>query len=178
MTIQEEKPTTTSVRRKIFRWSKVVIIVYCGVGIALYYLQEKLMFHPESLPYNYAFKFDIPFKEVNIAMNANDNLNLVQFFPSGTQTKGVVLYFHGNRGNINRYAKYATNFTKNGYEVWMPDYPGYGKTTGKLSEENFYKQANEVYKLANSKYKEDSIIIYGKSLGSGIAAWVASKKKM
>ncbi len=177
MTIQEEKPTTTSVRRKIFRWSKVVIIVYCGVGIALYYLQEKLMFHPESLPYNYAFKFDIPFKEVNIAMNANDNLNLVQFFPTGMQTKGVVLYFHGNRGNINRYAKYATNFTKNGYEVWMPDYPGYGKTTGKLSEENFYKQANEVYKLANSKYKEDSIIIYGKSLGSGIAAWVASKKK-
>lgn len=177
MIIQEDKPRTTSVREKMFRWGKVVIILYCGVGIALYYLQEKLMFHPESLPYNYAFKFEIPFKEVNIAMNANDNLNLVQFFPSAMQTRGVVLYFHGNRGNINRYAKYAANFTRNGYEVWMPDYPGYGKTTGKLSEENLYKQANEVYKLANSKYKEDSIIVYGKSLGSGIAAWVASKKK-
>ncbi|MEO6637826.1 MAG: alpha/beta fold hydrolase [Ginsengibacter sp.] len=177
MTIQEEKSKNSLVKKKIFRWGKVVIIVYCGIGIALFYLQEKLMFHPELLPYNYVFKFDIPFKEVNIAMNANDNLNLVQFFPPGTKAKGVVLYFHGNRGNINRYAKYADNFTKNGYEVWMPDYPGYGKTTGKLSEENFYKQASEVYKLANSKYKEDSIIIYGKSLGSGVAAWLASKKK-
>ena len=178
--IQNEADTTNKKpgRRKIiFRWSKVIIILYCGIGIALYYLQEKLMFHPEPLPPDYVFNFNVPFKEVNIAMNASDNLNLVQFYPESAKPKGVVLYFHGNRGNINRYAKYAANFTKNDYEVWIPDYPGYGKTTGKLSEENLYKQANEVYKLAHSRYKDDSIIIYGKSLGSGVAAWIASKKK-
>ena len=164
------------IRKKIFRWSKVVIIIYCFVGIALYYLQEKLMFHPVSLPHDYVFHFNVPFSEINIPLNARDTLNIVQFLPGGAMPKGVVLYFHGNRGNITRYAKYAENFTKHGYEVWMPDYPGYGKTTGKLSEENLYQQAMEVYKLANSKFHKDSIVIFGKSLGSGIATWLASKK--
>ncbi|MEO6290786.1 MAG: alpha/beta fold hydrolase [Ginsengibacter sp.] len=173
---QTNDPVKKNIKKKIFGWGKAVIIIYCSIGIALYYLQEKFMFHPVPLPPGYIFNFNFSFKEVNIPMNKTDTLNLVQFFTADDKPKGVVLYFHGNRGNINRYAKYAENFTKNGYEVWMPDYPGYGKTTGKLSEENLYKQANEVYKLANSEFDNDSILIYGKSLGSGIAAWLASKK--
>ena len=113
---------------------------------------------------------------MNIPLNAKDNLNIVQFFTKDSMPKGVVLYFHGNRDNVNRYARYAANFTKHGYEIWMTDYPGYGKTTGKLTEEKLYIQAKEVYKLANSKFGKDSIIVYGKSLGSGIASYLASKK--
>jgi alpha-beta hydrolase superfamily lysophospholipase len=165
-----------SLKRKIFRWTKIIIIIYCSAGIVLYYLQEKLMFHPAPLSPDYQFKFDIPFKEINIPLNAKDNLSLVQFFPGDSIAKGVVLYFHGNRDNINRYSKYASNFTKNGYQVWMIDYPGYGKTTGTFTEENVYMQAKEMYKLANSRFRTDSIIVYGKSLGSGIASYLASKK--
>lgn len=174
--IQKATGGTRKRNKKIFGWVKAVIIIYCSIGIALYYLQEKLIFHPEPLPHDYVFNFNVPFKEINIPLNARDTLNLVRFLPGSSTPKGVVLYFHGNRGNVARYAKYAINFTQRGYEVWMPDYPGYGKTTGKLSEENLYKQAAEVYKLANSKFNKDSIVIYGKSLGSGIAAYIASKK--
>jgi alpha-beta hydrolase superfamily lysophospholipase len=163
-------------RKRIIRWGKAIVIVYCAIGIALYYLQEKFIFRPEVLPHDYEFNFDIPFKEVNIPMNKTDTLNLIQFHPADNSPRGVVLYFHGNRGNINRYAKYAANFTKNGYEIWMLDYPGYGKSTGKLSEENLYKQASEFYKLANAKYDKDSIVLYGKSLGSGLASYLAARK--
>ncbi len=97
-------------RFKGWKLLKIVVIVYCSAGIALYYLQEKLMFHPEPLPPDYKFKFNVPFKEVNIPLNAKDNLNLVQFLPQDSIPKGVVLYFHGNRDNINRYAKYAAEF--------------------------------------------------------------------
>ena len=155
---------------------KIIIIVYCSAGIALYYLQEKLLFHPVPLLPDYQFKFNAPFKEVNIPLSPKDNLNIVQFLTQDSIPKGVVLYFHGNRDNVNRYARYAINFTKHGYEIWIVDYPGYGKTTGELTEENLYKQAKEVYKLASSKFKGDQIIIYGKSLGSGIASYLASKK--
>ncbi len=165
-----------SLKRKIFRWTKIIIITYCSVGIALYYLQEKLMLHPSPLSPGYKFSFNVPFKEVNIPLNAKENLNLVQFLPRDPMPKGVVLYFHGNRDNINRYAKYAGNFTNRGYEVWMMDYPGYGKTTGEFTEENVYMQAKEIYKLANTKFGHDSIIVYGKSLGSGIASYLAAKK--
>ena len=172
---REEKPTV-STRRKIYRVAIVVTLIYCSIGIALYHLQEKLLFHPELLPKDFQFKFGIPFKEVNIAMNKTDTLNLIQFFPRDSAPKGIVLYFHGNKGNVIRFAKYAANFTKNGFEVWMPDYPTYGKTTGKLTEENMYAQAKEVYKLAHSKFSADSIFVYGRSLGSGVAAYISAKE--
>ena len=163
-----------STGRKIYRFTIVFTLIYCSVGIALYHLQEKLLFHPKALPKDFPFKFDIRFKEVNIPMNETDTLNLIQFFPSDSVPKGVVIYFHGNKGNVTRFAQYAPNFTKHGYEVWMPDYPTYGKTTGKLTEENIYNQATEVYKLAHSKFSADSIIVYGKSLGSGVASHIAA----
>jgi uncharacterized protein len=174
--IIREKPKI-STKRKIYRVIIVIILIYCSIGIALYHLQEKFLFHPVALPPDFQFKFDIPFKEVNIAMNETDTLNIIRFFPSDSVPKGVVLYFHGNSDNVIRYAKYANNFTKNGYEVWMPDYPTFGKTTGKLTEENIYKQAKEVYKLAHSKFSADSIFVYGKSLGSGVASYIAAKEK-
>lgn len=166
-----------SAKRKIFRVILVIILIYCSVGIALYHLQEKFLFHPVALPHDFQFKFDMPFKEVDIAMNKTDTLNMIQFLPADSVAKGVVLFFHGNSDNVMRYAKSSAIFTKRGYEVWMPDYPTYGKTTGELTEENIYKQAKEVYKLAHSKFPSDSIFVYGKSLGSGVASYIAAKEK-
>ena len=172
----EKNKITRTPKQKLFRWTRIIIFIYGSAGIALYYLQEKLLLRNTPLSADYQFKFNVPFREVNIPLNATDNLNLVQFLPGDSTRRGVVLYFHGNLENINHYAEYAANFTKHGYEVWMVDYPGYGKTTGKFTEENVYMQAREVYKLANTKFGAEIIIVYGKSLGSGIAAWLASRK--
>ena len=161
---------------RIWFWIKIIIIFYCAIGIALYYLQEKIFLHPKALPYGYAYHFDNAFKEINIEINKDENLNLIQFFPKDPLPKGVVLYFHGNMENINHYAMFADNFTKNGYEVWMPDYPGFGKTTGELTEKKLYDDAKLVYTLAGTKFSADSIIIYGRSFGTGIASQLASVK--
>ncbi len=144
------------------------------MGIALYYLQDKLLFHPQALPAGSSYHFNQPFTEANIELDANTSINMVQFTVPDSLRKGIVLYFHGNRENINHYAGFASNFTRNHYEVWMPDYPGFGKSTGKFSEEVLYEMALQVYKLARTKYKPEQIIIYGKSLGTGIAAELAS----
>ncbi len=168
-------------RKRIYRWLKIIIIVYSSIGIALYYLQEKFLFHPEKLPADYKFGFyylyshDIPFEEVKIPMNETDTISMVKFFPEDSVRRGVVIYFHGNRQNIERYAKFAANFTKHGYEVWMEDYPGFGKSTGERTEKKMYQQALQLQKMAASRYGKDSIIIYGKSFGTGIAAYVASE---
>jgi uncharacterized protein len=173
--VQEKRPVST--KRKIYRVIIVITLIYCSIGIALYHLQEKFLFHPVTLPQNFQFKFDVPFKEVNIPMNKTDTVNMVQFLPVDSIPKGVVLYFHGNSDNLIRYEKSAEIFTKKGYEVWIPDYPTYGKTTGELTEENMYRQAKEVYKLAHSKFSSDSIFVYGKSLGTGVASYIAAKEK-
>ncbi|MEO5782467.1 MAG: alpha/beta hydrolase, partial [Ginsengibacter sp.] len=149
--------------KRIFRWVKVIFFFYVVIGIALYFLQVRILLHPVAYDQDYIYNFKTPFKEVNIPINHHENLNVVQFFPKDSTRKGVVLYFHGNKMNISHYAMVADNFTKFGYEVWMPDYPGFGKTTGELTEKKLYDEALLAYKLANLKFKADSIIIYGRS---------------
>jgi alpha-beta hydrolase superfamily lysophospholipase len=165
-----------STRKKIFRFVKVFILLYSIIGIAIYYMQDKMLFHPENINTDYKYKFDVPFEEVNLPFNPTDTMNMVKFFPQDSVRKGVVIYFHGNMKNVERYAPFAKIFTDNGYEVWMPDYPGFGKSTGEFTEKKLYEQSLQVYKMAASQYQKDSIIIYGKSLGTGIAAYVASRQ--
>jgi len=161
-------------RKKLFNWLKGIVIVYCLIGIALFYLQEKFLFHPQKLEADYKFQFDPPFEEVFIPFNNEDTISMIKFFPSDSVRKGVVLYYHGNMKNVEHYAKFAKDFTKHGYEVWMEDYPGFGKSTGQRTEVKLYEQALQVQRMAAGKYHDDSIIVYGKSFGTGIAAYVAS----
>ncbi len=175
---EQEQPFIVSKRRKVARWITTIILLYGFIGFTLYYFQQRFLFHPEPLPADYVYQFDVPFKEVSIALNARDTLNMVQFLSTDSSLKkGIVIYFHGNRDNINRYAQYAKIFTDNGYEVWMPDYPGFGKSTGTITEKLIDNEATEVYKLAHSRFNEDSIIVYGKSLGSGPASYIAATQK-
>jgi len=163
--------------KKLLRWIKIIVFLYCFIGIVLYYLQNIFLFHPTALARDYQYSFDGPFAEVEIAFNETDTLNMVQFYPADSvKRRGVVIYFHGNRGNINRYARFVPGFTRHGYEVWMGDYPGFGKSVGRRNEKILYQQAEQVYKMAAAKYQQDSIIIYGKSLGTGIASYLASVK--
>ena len=160
-------------KRKWFRWVKLVLLVYGSAGIAIYYLQDKILYHPVSLARDYTYNFKEPHDEVNIPYDSSSNINIIRF--TVPAPKGVVLYLHGNRNNIAWYEPFAANFTKNGYEVWMMDYAGYGKSTGPVSEQRLYNYATQLYKLARAHFHPDSITIYGKSLGTGVAAWLASR---
>ena len=162
--------------KKTGYWAWRVFLFYIITGTILYFMQEFLLFRPKKLAADYKYSFTVPFKQIDLAVNADKNLSIVQFTVPDSIRKGIVLYFHGNRGNINRYAPFAQLFTKNNYEVWMIDYPGYGKSTGKRTEQILYDDAHLFYKMAHSIIASDSIIIYGKSLGSAIATELASSK--
>jgi uncharacterized protein len=161
--------------RKVLKWIRVIIIAYILIGVALYFLQKKILFRAEKLTATHIFKFDIPFKEINLPVANEKNLSIIQFTVPDSVCKGVVLYFHGNRQNIEHYAPFAINFTKNNYEVWMVDYPGFGKSTGERTEQIIYSDAEIFYKMARARFSEDSIVIYGKSMGTGVAAYLASR---
>jgi pimeloyl-ACP methyl ester carboxylesterase len=161
-------------KKKLFRWVKVFVLLYCTAGIILYYSQERLIFHPVKVERNTWYHFDQPSTELNLNYDQNTNLNIVEFRatdrPKDSVARGVVLFFHGNAGNIAGWASDAADFTSNGYEVWMMDYPGYGKSTGTFDEPSIYKYSLVFYKLARSRWNPDQIVLCGRSLGSGIAA--------
>lgn len=163
-------------KNKIIKWIKIILIIYFAGAIVLYFFQEKILFHPQALPQNQQWNFTTPFDEMNVAYDSSTNFNIIKFKPANDSAiKGVVIYCHGNMENINHYASFASNFTKHAYEVWMMDYPGFGKSTGTLNEQVLYTEVLQVYKMVRAKgIAPDSIIIYGKSIGTGIAAELAS----
>ena len=161
--------------RSVKRWGLILSSVYIAGGLILYLIQDLLLFHPQPLSRTHTFAFEHPFEEMNIPVEGR-NLNLVKFLTPANK-KGIVLYFHGNMRNIERYAPVATLFTKQGYELWMMDYPGFGKSTGKRTEQNMYADALLVYDLAAKEQAPQNLIIYGRSMGTGIAAYLSMHRE-
>lgn len=160
--------------KKTWKWTQRIALAYIIIGVAFYFLQEKVMFRPVKLSPGYQYSFDQPFREEQIVVNEDRIISMVHFTVPDSVRKGIVLYFHGNRTNINRYAPFASFFTRNGYETWMIDYPGYGKSTGKRTEKILHEDALSFYKMAIARVPAEKIIIYGKSLGTGMATRLAS----
>jgi len=89
-------------------------------------------------------------------------------------SRGVIYYLKGNSKSIKGWGKFAKDFLGNGFDFFMLDYRGFGKSRGKRTERILFNDAQHLYKWLMEHYREDQIIVYGRSLGSGIGARVAS----
>lgn len=159
--------------KSIVKWLSGLVTVYLLVGLLTYFFQDSLLFHPQPVAKDYHYPFEQSFEELNLPHDGN-NLNIIKFQPEESR-KGIVLFFHGNMNNVYHYSKYVDIFLRNGYALWMIDYPGFGKTTGKRTEAILYEQAEVMYTLAVKVASADSLVIYGKSIGTGVASYLASK---
>jgi len=72
--------------KKVWKWFKILAIVYILGGVALYFLQDYILFHPVTLKRNYNYNFPEKHKDINIPITENSNLNIVQFFSADTLT--------------------------------------------------------------------------------------------
>ena len=151
-----------------------IVIIYIVISIALYYLQDYALFKPEKLPEDFQFYYDNQeTKEYNLTTRDGATINGLRFFPKG-ESKGIVLYLKGNSKSIKGWGKFAVDFTRHGYNVLMVDYRGFGKSTGRSSQKNIKRDMQVVYNKILEQTTEDRIILYGRSLGSGFAAKLAS----
>lgn len=152
----------------------VVLVVYVAISVALYYLQDYMLFKPEKLSKDFEFNYENQeFKEYNLETRDGAVINGIRFYPKG-ESKGVVLYLKGNSKSIKGWGKFAVDFTRHGYNVLMVDYRGFGKSTGRRSQKAIKRDLQEVYNKIKELTTEDRIILYGRSLGSGFAAKLAS----
>jgi len=143
-------------------------IVGCGV---FYFRQESMIFYPEALPPDFQYSFPARFDEVALSSDGAV-INALHF--KTDNPKGVIIYFHGNAGNLRGWGEVALDFTRLNYDVLIPDYRGYGKSTGKIqSEAMLHRDAAVAYRYLEERYRENQIIIYGRSIGTGIAAYLA-----
>lgn len=161
--------------RRLRGIAKVLFGFFALTITMLYFFQEKLIFLPTQLASDHTYSFSWPFEEVFLTAEDGAKLNAVHFKQDGP--KGVILYFHGNAGDLSRWGNIATFFVEKKYDVIVMDYRTYGKSKGKLSEQALHSDAQLFYDYALSAYNQNAITLYGRSLGSGIATKLASKNE-
>jgi alpha-beta hydrolase superfamily lysophospholipase len=125
------------------------------------------------MPDNHTYDFCQEYQEFDLKTKDGAKLNAVHIRQDSA--RGVVLYFHGNSGNISHLNHVANIIEQKGYDAILIDYRTYGKSTGKLSEEALKKDAQLFYNHALTKYNEKNIILYGRSFGTGIASGLAAE---
>ncbi len=160
-------------KRRLKKIAFGCITLYIMILTSLYVLQEKLLFLSTTLEQDYQYQFDYNFEELFLNTNDDARLNAIHF--KVEQPKGVILYFHGNAGDLSRWGTIAELFVKRGYDVVIMDYRTYGKSTGKLKHDRFYTDAELFYDYVKAHYDEQRISLYGRSLGTCLATYLASK---
>lgn len=161
-------------KRPLLRLLSALLILYVVVCLFLYFFQEKIIFHPHKLDKNYIFHFDRPFREITTQGADGKKISNVLF--KTDSSRGLVFYLHGNAGSAAHWEYTAGVFNNLHYDVWMHDYRGYGKSEGEIKSENqLHEDAKNAYKNALQLYPENKIIVIGYSIGTGIAARLASE---
>ena len=159
------------VRKNILR----VLAVYALLCAIPYIFEDQFVFQEKVLSQDYNFTFDGNWEELFIPVDDSVQLNAI-LFKSSFPRKGIILYHHGNADNLVRWGKYRNDFLGRGYDVLMYDYRGYGKSNGSPSEENLLNDGLKVYDYLSPRYPGEQIIIYGRSLGTAVASFVAENR--
>ncbi|MEP2669509.1 MAG: alpha/beta hydrolase [Cyclobacteriaceae bacterium] len=151
----------------------ITVCTYVLSLILFYIFRDRFIFQSTQLSHDYQFEFTQPFQEYSIKTSDSIQLNGL-LFKSSTPSQGLIFYTHGNAGNLQRWGNYAVDFTQLGYDVFMYDYRGYGKSEGESDASNLYTDGNDVYNWVIHELKPSQIILYGRSLGSTVASHLST----
>ena len=156
-----------------FFYLLIFISILVIIGGFLYCYQERLIFlNGKKLQRAFLFKFSNNFQEIFLKTKDGQEINAVHF--KLEKPKGVVLFCHGNSGNIEKWGTKVSFFLDYNYEVVVFDYRKYGKSTGCFNETRMYSDALLMYEYLKKAFKEEKIVVYGFSLGSTFAARIAA----
>ena len=153
--------------------------LYCLLVLAMYIFQDRLVFFPNQpgrghvqVPTGVGLKYDA------VRINTADSVILDGWFVPADKTRGVILFFHGNAGNISHRLDSIQIFNALGLDTLIVDYRGYGASTGTPSEAGTYLDAEAAwrYLVEERRFSAQDIIIFGRSLGGAVAVHLASQQ--
>jgi len=149
-----------------------VIAVYVCLIAVLFFTQRNLMYHPAK---GLGRPLDSGVQEM-VAVNLQnpDGQKIVSWYKAASTNKPTLIYFHGNAGHIGDRSDKVRAYLDQGYGVVLVGYRGYGDNPGNPTEEGLYADANVALEfLARTGTAPDHWILYGESLGSGVAVEMA-----
>lgn len=157
----------------IFYILLILIAVYIAICVFYYIFQERFIFVPWG-----KMRSDSPillgseFTEYFLEGAYEGRIHAIHI--KVRNPRGCILYFHGNTGGIQRWGAIAEELTSFGFDIFLPDYRGYGKSRGLRTEETLYSDALLCYKKVLELYPDNQICLYGRSLGTAMASWLSA----
>jgi len=147
-----------------------VYIIFAGI---LFIFQSHYIYYPERVLS--ADPGDIGLNFESISFETTDRVKLSGWFVPSETARGVVLFCHGNAGNISHRLESIQIFHQLGLDVFIFDYRGFGQSEGKPTEQGTYKDAEAAwrYLIKERQANPNEVIIFGRSLGGAVAAWLA-----
>jgi uncharacterized protein len=159
---------------------RLIIALTCTLGVALglvglvYWRQESLLFAPEPLAADHVFRWP-QVQELRIPV---DGATLSALHLRLPDPKGVVFFLHGNAGNLDSWFVNVDFYRRAGFDLFMVDYRGYGKSTGSIrSEAQLRADVDAAWQAIAARYEGRRKVIYGRSLGTALAAGLAPRVK-
>lgn len=161
-------------------WRKVIagfltaaLIVVVAAMAWLWLHQEKLLFFPQPLPPDATLAREPGVIEHQVPVDGA-TLSVLQL--KLAQSRGVIFFLHGNAGNLEGWFTNTAFYREAGWDLVMPDYRGYGKSTGRVeSEAQLHQDMDTVWAHFAPQYAGRKVVVYGRSLGTALAAEHASR---
>jgi fermentation-respiration switch protein FrsA (DUF1100 family) len=159
---------------QVFLQSVILITaIYVGLAAFLFFIQSRLIYFPTSEIVATPDQIGLSYKSVSF--KAPDGVKLSGWFIPADSPRGVVMFCHGNAGNISHRLESIEIFHGLRLSTFIFDYRGYGASEGIPSEEGSYLDAKGAwnYLIEHEGLGPSDIILFGRSLGGAVAAWLA-----
>jgi hypothetical protein len=152
----------------------VGVVVYLAVVALMYFAQRSLMYFPETLRTAPA-QAGLPEAE-EVVLDTADGERVIVWHIAPRGDEPVVLYFHGNGGALRYRADRFRELTQDGTGLVALSYRGYAGSSGRPSEDGLIEDARAAYAFAAQRYPAARLVVWGESLGSGVAVAIAAEK--
>lgn len=155
----------------------IAISLYLGLTLILFLMQARLIYFPtariEATPADIGLRYE------TVQLETVDRIKLSGWFVPADQAAGVILFFHGNAGNISHRLESIARFHRLGLDVFIIDYRGYGQSEGTPTEQGTYLDGLAAwhYLVNDRQFPPEQVIIFGRSLGGAVGAWLAQQHK-
>lgn len=167
---------------KLFRFLIISLFSFFGAIYLLYFCyiyfnQAELVFLNSKLASDYKFVYKDDYEEFYTESYDGVKLNGLLF--KSINSKGLVFFLHGNAGNLSDWGSISKTYTSLGYDLFILDYRGYGKSEGIIENETqVIADSNLAFREISKSYQNKKIFITGYSIGTGIATQLATQNKI
>jgi pimeloyl-ACP methyl ester carboxylesterase len=172
---REPRTRAASRTMTVLGWLTVIALcLYVGLAAVIFVAQRSLMYFPETIHTTPATA-GLPEAE-EVPLKASDGAQIMVWHVAPRNDKPVILYFHGNGGALHYRVERFRRLITDGIGLVALEYRGYGGLSGSPSEQGLIADAEAAYAYAAARYPAQQIVLWGESLGSGVAVALAAEK--